>query len=272
MSTKPLVSVVVPTRDAGRTIGACLRSVRAQTWPAVELIVVDNDSTDGTFETAVALADLALRGGPERSAQRNLGIARASGEWVLYVDADMELAPEAVERAVRAGEERRAVGVFIPEVSVGEGFWARCRALERRCLLADPFLGWPRLVRTGYLRATGGFATWLTGTEDAELHSRMVADGALVVPADTCIVHDEGRLTLLGLVGKRFYYGKGIPAYRRAHRGAISAQARAAGRAFWRERRLLAGQPLVTGGMLVMRACELAAYLAGALAGARARP
>jgi hypothetical protein len=269
VSPDSLVSVVVPTRNARRTIETCLRSIRAQTYPAVELIVVDNGSTDGTWTAAVRHADLALRGGPERSAQRNLGIAHAAGEWVLYVDADMELYPEVVERAVRAGRDAGAVGVSIPEESVGRGFWSRCRALERRCLRGEPSLLWPRLIRTGYLRATGGFALWLTGTEDAELRHRMLAHGAPIVVADGLILHHEGRLTLRGLVRKRFYYGKGLLAYRRAHPGAISAQARATGRAAWRQRRLLLAEPLVTAGIVVMRAVELAAYLAGALAGWR---
>jgi len=263
----PLVSVVVPTRDAARTIETCLRSIRAQTWPALELIVVDNGSTDATWALALRHADLALRGGPERSAQRNQGIAHAAGEWVCYVDADMELAPDVVERAVRAGQATGAVGVAIPEASVGPGFWARCRALERRCLRDEPGLLWPRLIRTRYLRDTGGFAVWLTGTEDAELHRRMLADGAAIALADGLIVHHEGRLTLRGLARKRFYYGRGLLAYRRAHPGALTAQARAAARAAWRHRRRLLAEPRVAAGIVVMRTVELTAYAAGALAG-----
>jgi GT2 family glycosyltransferase len=265
----PLVSVVVPTRDAGRTIETCLRSIRAQTWPALELIVVDNGSTDATWAVARRHADLVLRGGPERSAQRNLGIGHAAGEWVCYVDADMELRPDVVERAVRAGETTHAVGVAIPEESVGPGFWTRCRALERRCLRDEPDLLWPRLVRTSYLRDTGGFAVWLTGTEDAELHRRMIAAGAPIALADGLILHHEGRLTLGGLARKRLYYGRGLLAYRRAHPGALTAQARAVARATWRQRRRLAAEPVVAAGIAVMRAVELAAYLAGAVAGRR---
>jgi GT2 family glycosyltransferase len=263
----PLVSVVVPTRDAGRTIETCLRSVRAQTWPALELIVVDNGSADGTWAVAERLADLALRGGPERSAQRNLGIDHAAGEWVCYVDADMELGRDVIERAVLAGTAAGAVGVAVAEESVGEGFWARCRALERRCLRDQPELRWPRLVRTGYLRDTGGFAPWLTGTEDAELHHRMVAGGAPIVLAGGLIRHHEGRLTLAGLARKRRYYGRGLLAYRRAHPGALTAQARAVARAGWRHRRELLAEPHVAAGIAVMRTVELGAYLAGAVAG-----
>src|SRR5687768_3411679 len=75
----PLVSVVVPTRNSQRTIERCLRSIREQSYPAIELVVVDNFSTDDTFQISTELADLVISAGPERSAQRNLGIERASG-------------------------------------------------------------------------------------------------------------------------------------------------------------------------------------------------
>jgi glycosyltransferase involved in cell wall biosynthesis len=263
----PLVSVVVPTRDSGRTIEACLRSIRAQTHPAVELIVVDNGSSDATWPVAVRLADVVLRAGPERSGQRNAGISRASGDWVLWIDSDMELAPDVVERSLAAAREAAAAGVFIPEASTGSGFWARCRALERRCYTGEPRIEAPRLVAAAYLRRTGGFAAHLAGTEDADLRNRMLADGVGLAGADALIVHHEGRLSLPGAARKRFYYGRGLPAYRRAHPGAVSAQAAATARAMWRHRRLLAGDPLHALGLAVLRACEAAAWAAGALAG-----
>ena len=47
---KPMVSVVVPIKDSIRTVEACLRSIRAQTWEPLELVVIDNFSTDGTWD------------------------------------------------------------------------------------------------------------------------------------------------------------------------------------------------------------------------------
>ena len=102
--TEPTVSVVVPTKDVGRTLKRCLRSIRSQSFPGVELVVVDNFSTDDTFEVAEALADIAVQAGPERSAQRNLGIELATGDYVLWIDADMVLTPHVVEDAVREAE------------------------------------------------------------------------------------------------------------------------------------------------------------------------
>jgi glycosyltransferase involved in cell wall biosynthesis len=266
---RPLVSVVVPTRDAARTVAQCLASVRAQTWPALELLVVDNWSRDGTWEVAARLADVALRAGPERSAQRNLGIERAAGEWVLWVDADMVLATDAVERALAAARAAGAEAVFLPEASTGSGFWARCRALERVCYAGEPRIEAPRLVRADVLDRVGRFEAANTGTEDAALRNRLLAGGARLAWADTVVMHDEGHLRLGTVLRKRFYYGRSLPAYRRAHPGAAAAQARATLAAWWRRRRLLAADPAHAAGLLVLRACEAAAWAGGALAGRR---
>jgi glycosyltransferase involved in cell wall biosynthesis len=266
---RPLVSVVVPTRDSARTVARCLVSLRAQTWPAVELIVVDNGSRDGTWEVAAGLADVALRAGPERSAQRNLGIRRAAGEWVLWVDADMVLAPDALERSLAAARAADAQAVFLPEASTGSGFWASCRALERRCYAGEPRIEAPRLVRADVLGRAGGFEAANTGTEDAALRNRLLAAGVRLTWADTVVVHDEGRLRLGAVLGKRFYYGRSLPAYHQAHPGAAAAQARATLAAYWRHRRLLAADPAHTVGLLVLRACEAAAWAGGAVAGRR---
>lgn len=89
-----LVSVLMPVRDAGRTLGAALESVRAQTHEAWELIVVDDGSTDATTEI---LAEFARRDRRVRVVSTPpLGIARAlqtgcataNGKWIARMDAD----------------------------------------------------------------------------------------------------------------------------------------------------------------------------------------
>jgi glycosyltransferase involved in cell wall biosynthesis len=258
------VSVVVPTRNAARTIRRCLESVRAQTSPVAELIVVDNWSDDGTWELAAPMADVALQAGPERSEQRNLGIGKARGAFVLWLDADMELAADTVERALEAASAAGAIGVFLPEETAGSGFWTRCRILERRCYHHEPRIESPRLLRADWLRETGGF-TGVAGTEDADVRNRLLAAGAELTWADTLVVHHEGRLRLGGLARKRYYYGKSLPVYRRRYPGAVTGQIGATAGALWRHRRLLLADPAHAAGLLLMRACEATAYLAGAL-------
>jgi glycosyltransferase involved in cell wall biosynthesis len=263
----PLVTVVVPTKDSGRTLERCLRSIRAQEYQEVELIVVDNHSTDQTWEIACRLADVALRAGPERSAQRNVGISAAKGEYVLWIDSDMELPPDVISDALATAERSGATAVFIGEATVGEGYWTACRALERQCYVGRDRIESPRLVRREYFERRGGFLTSLAGTEDAELRNRMLADGSVLAHAKAMIVHDEGRLTLSGVIRKRFYYGRGLTILRRAHPGAMSRQAGATLGALAANWRLLGRRPWLAAGVVTMRAAEAVAYFAGAASG-----
>lgn len=269
-SSSPLVSVVVPVKDGERTLEVCLRSIRNQTYPAVELIVVDNFSSDGSWEIAQEWAHHAEQAGPERSAQRNLGVQRATGPWILWIDADMEL-PDTIIEAAMGAVDAEVDGVFIPEVTVGDGYWTACRALERSCCIEEVLMQSPRLVRRDYLLDTGGFLESLSGTEDAELRSRMIEDGCSLAWIPDLIIHDEGAMSLGFVLSKRYYYGRGLKKYRVEHPGALSAQAGSALGAYRRHWRRLAARPTVAVGAVAMRAGELAAYGIGAGLGALER-
>lgn len=270
MPDQPLVSVVVPTRNNARTIRACLQSVRDQTYPRIELVVVDNHSTDGTLDVATELADLALTGGPERSAQRNLGVDMSEGQWVLWLDSDMVLPPGSLQEAVATATTAGALGVALPERTIGDGFWTACRALERECYLNQPTLHNPRLVRRDYLLGAG-FDPAMSGPEDADLRLRMRAEGRRIELAPIIVDHDEGRLSVGDVLRKRFYYGRSIPAFVGQHEGAVGAQGRALLQAYAANWRLLARDPVHAAGMVVLRSLEVLGYAAGAHRGKRDR-
>jgi glycosyltransferase involved in cell wall biosynthesis len=265
----PVVSVIVPTRNSIRTIRACLESVRAQHPQSVELVVVDNYSTDGTHEVAESVADVVVQRGPERSAQRNAGLHMARADWVMWVDADMVLPPDCVCRALETAASAGSPAVAIPEVTVGPGFLTRCRALERSCYVDDPSLHNPRLLRKDLLRELGGFHESMSGPEDAYLRHRLRAAGVDVVLAPVRIEHDEGRLTWGDVMRKRVYYGRSLPAFVAHTSGGLREQGAGTLRAFVRHRGRLARDPVHTAGMLGLRAAEAVAYAAGAVAARR---
>jgi GT2 family glycosyltransferase len=263
------VTVVVPTRNSMRTLSACLQSIRAQDVP-VDLIVVDNDSSDGTYELAREIADSTVRCGPERSVQRNTGVQRASTEWVLWVDSDMVLPPTTVSAALATAKETGADAVAVPEISVGVGFWTACRALERACYVDDPSLHNPRLLRRELLLGPGAFDPAMAGPEDTDLRLRLRSAGTrTALCPDVLIVHDEGRLTLRSILEKRVYYGRSLPAFVAKNPGALAGQGAGTLRALIRHWRTLAAQPVRTAGLLLMRALEAAAYLVGYQLGRR---
>ena len=100
-----LVSVVIPCYNARRFLSETLESALAQTYPYIEIIVVDDGSTDGTTELIRAYVDrVKAEFGPNRgaSAARNQGTTLAAGEFIQYLDADDLLVPDAIERRVAA--------------------------------------------------------------------------------------------------------------------------------------------------------------------------
>lgn len=262
----PKVSVIVPTKNVEPTIESCLRSIARQSWTTTQLVVVDNFSIDRTFEIAQQYADIAIQAGPERSAQRNLAIDQATGDYVLWIDADMVLTPHVLEDAVRAALAGDLVAVFIPEVTVGDGFWTACRALERRCYVGVEMIEAPRLVKRSFFVEHGGFVADVAGQEDADLRMRLLTLGERMGHIETYILHDEGRLTFRDIMRKRYYYGKSLPAYNRAQPGAISRQGAATLKAMVTSVPTLAGAPVHATALVGLRACEAAAYAAGAVA------
>ena len=264
-----VVTVVVPTRNNERTLEACLRSVREQTHHPVELVVVDNHSDDATPQIAARHADVVLTRGPERSAQRNAGVAAGTGQWVLWLDSDMVLPPDAIDVALRTADETGSGALALPERTIGSGFWTRCRALERECYLDDASLHNPRLLRRDLLTRDGGFRLDMSGPEDADLRLRLLSDGVPVVLAPVLVDHDEGRLTVRDVLAKRYYYGLSIPAFARTHDGAVARQGGRILAAYARNARRLAADPLHTVGMVALRAAEAAAYGWGAVRGRR---
>lgn len=91
MSARPTVSVVIATYQCGRFLRESLDSVLAQATPGVEVIVVDDGSTDDTPAILASYGDaLVTVAGRHRGfpAARNLGLARARGEWIAFHDAD----------------------------------------------------------------------------------------------------------------------------------------------------------------------------------------
>nr|MDT0656501.1 glycosyltransferase family 2 protein [Micromonospora sp. DSM 115978] len=98
----PLVSVIVPNYNYARALRLCLAALAGQTHPALEVIVVDDGSTDDSVAVAEAAGVRVLRTPTNSgvSVARNLGADHAHGEIIMFVDSDVALAPEAVATAV----------------------------------------------------------------------------------------------------------------------------------------------------------------------------
>ena len=141
---KPLVSIVVTTYNESKNIDVVLNSCKKQSYPSIEIIVVDSKrTTDNTASIARRFNYQVYVFGNERSVQRNYGVSKSKGEYVLILDADMKLSPTVVSDCIKSGYPT----LIIPEKSYGESYWAWCKALERNCYIGDPQIEAPRFFK-----------------------------------------------------------------------------------------------------------------------------
>jgi glycosyltransferase involved in cell wall biosynthesis len=257
------VSVIVPTRNAARTIGACLSSLRRQTHPDLEVVVVDNASSDGSPDMARSLADQVVVTGPERSAQRNAGAAVSTGEFLVFLDSDMVAAPLLTSEVVRVFRRNPCVhALVLPERSIGVGFWAQCKALERHLYVGDRHVEAARAFRRSAFVEAGGYDERIHGGgEDWDLPERLERLGGTVGRTATGVIHDEGRISLTDDLARKFYYGRTFGRYVRKRPGAAARKVFRG--ALLRKAPTLARHPKHGAGVLAMKTLELAAVMAG---------
>ena len=251
-------TVVVPTRNSGRTLEACLRSLRGQSVACL-VVVVDNHSTDETVPIACRYADVVAEAGPERSAQRNVGAALTTAPVVGFIDADMVVGASVVEQAIRA-LQTGAGGIVVPEHSFGEGFWAAVRQFERSFYRGSDSVEAARFFRRDVFEIVGGFDEAIEpGPEDWDLTIRVRRVAAVVrIPGE--IAHDEGRPTYWRACAKKAYYAAGLRSFVRKHgRASVSALDRPYVRKPWL---IFAQGPRLGCGLVALKTGEAVAVVA----------
>lgn len=265
----PKVSIIVPTKNSAATVRQCLESVRNQTERSIEVLVVDNGSDDSTLAIAQEFADLVITHGHERSEQRNFGALQAKGEYLLFIDSDMVLESDVVTECLSGARLSGVEAVIIPELTVGEGFWVKCRALERSCYVGDDRVEAARFYSRGAFMSVGGYDERLVGGEDWDLSQR-VARGASLGRTNARILHDERRLNLRRHLAKKAYYAGSYRHYWRKHGVSSLAMANTIARpAFLRNWRRLIRHPALTAGMVSLKGLELGASVYGMVASPR---
>ena len=199
MTDAPRFSIVMAAFNAAATVRSAIGSVLAQTNPDLELIVVDDGSTDGTAEALASVPDPRVRAisQPNRgpAAARNAGIAEARGGYVAFLDSDDLLMPTYLERSERALRESGGAGFAYTDAYV---FDAATGKVRRRSAMArnrppeppptDPAAFLLELLQRNFiyvattvprkvLEHVGGFDESLKGPEDYELWLRILVRG-----------------------------------------------------------------------------------------------
>ncbi len=199
MTDAPRFTVVMAAFNAAATVRSAIESVLAQTNSDLELIVVDDGSTDGTAEAVARVGDPRVRytSQPNRgpAAARNTGIAQARGAYVAFLDSDDLLLPSYLERSEAALRSTPGAGFAYGDAYVFDDFTGKVRrrsAMARNRppepppvdraaflleLLQRNFIYVAVTVPREVLDRVGGFDESLKGPEDYELWLRILLHG-----------------------------------------------------------------------------------------------
>ena len=177
-----IVSVICPTHG-NRDLTLLKQSIPDS--KDIELIIVDE--------------------GLERSQQRNIGIKRAKGKYLLILDSDQSISEGLIDECVYMIEKLGYDCLYIPEIIIADSFFGKIRAFER-CLLTGTAVDVPRFVRR---KKCPWFNLTLNGPEDAEWGNRLPEKRAIT----TSVLFHHDDISFGDFCRKKAYYSKSMKKY-----------------------------------------------------------
>lgn len=207
------ISVIIPAFNRAGELEECLKALRAQSLPPLEVIVVDDGSTDATPEVAVAGGARLIQAGRGRHPNvcRNMGASAAGGDLLAFFDSDTVPGPEVLRNAARriaGGDADAVIGVYALRhrhpnaASQYKNLWIRYSYLQSAGHVDWIFGAVSVITRDAFLRAGGfdGRMMMTHGGEDLELGKRMAAGELRILLDPSCEVEHLKRHTLVSLL------------------------------------------------------------------------
>jgi poly-beta-1,6-N-acetyl-D-glucosamine synthase len=226
----PPVSILVPAYNEGVMIEPAVRALLRMDYPVYEIIVLDDGSTDDTYERALAFEGqwggatvrVIRKSNSGKAATLNYGVQIAHFHYVLCMDGDSKITEDTLRRAVRHFRQPEVAAVAgNVKVVNRNSFWARVQALEyiEGLNMARRAQGFMRAVniipgplglfRRDVMIQVGGYDTD-TYAEDADLTLKILAQGWRIVYEDRAVAWTEAPETLQALIKQRYRWTRGI--------------------------------------------------------------
>lgn len=184
-ASEPLVTVIIPCFNQARYLAEAIDSVRNQTYRRVEIVVVNDGSTDDSVEVAAGYSEVILveQQNQGLSAARNRGLEASSGEMVVFLDADDRLLPVALSAGVACLSRHPACAFAYGQYQFIHADGTYMRGIVRDHPQKDPYLDFLLSNRVGMngtvlfrrwiFDQVGAFNTSMEACEDLELYLRI---------------------------------------------------------------------------------------------------
>jgi len=216
-----MITVIIPTYNVEKIIERCLVSIKNQTYPEIEILVIDDSSTDNTEKIVRKYANyrkyicpkeeaLKKKGLPftrkdKRTAQRNYGAKLAKGTYLLFIDSDMELPRDLIKECMDKIGNNDAI--LIDDEGISTTFWSKCHDFEKDLHKGDEEVTSPRFIKKSVFLSFNGLDENLTFNEDIDLHQRMRKNNCKIIHTNTRIKHYESD-SLKKIIQTYYKYGK----------------------------------------------------------------
>ena len=229
-SSLPMISLVVPAYNEGPVIQAAIRSLLLLDYPNFEILVIDDGSTDDTYEKAMAVAreqhDIEVRIITKRNGGKaealNTGMTAARGEFIVNMDGDSKLSGNTLRACIRHFENPR-VGAVAGTVKVinRDNIWTKIQALEyvEGLAMARKAQSFMRMViiipgplgmfRKSVMQQVGGY-DHDTFAEDCDLTLKLLMRGWHIPYEPSAVAWTEAPSGLLDLLKQRYRWTRGI--------------------------------------------------------------
>jgi len=207
-----LVSIIVTTLNEGKRLEPLFETIKTQTYKNLEVIISDSPKTNddtkeiiqqwqSNFPITRGLNNMVLGKG------RLEGAKLAKGEYLLQIDADMLLSPLLIEECVNL-IDNGADAININEEAIGEGYWTRCKWLEKRCYFNNYEISSPRFFSKNAYFEVGGHNPKLALSEDKDIDLKFKKYKKIIKFSKNIINHNEGKISLKKTFKSKFYWSQ----------------------------------------------------------------
>jgi glycosyltransferase involved in cell wall biosynthesis len=266
---KPIVSIIIPTKNSAKTLATCLDSIVNQSYMDIEIIIIDNHSTDNTLEIARKYTNAVYTFGPERSFQINFGAQIASGKYIYRVDSDFVLERNVIDEAVSMAESNSYGAIIIHNTSDPTvSFWAEVRKFERDMYDSglDELKIAVRFVRKDVFVSVGGFDTRMISGEDYDLHNRIIEKYS-IGRINAKEVHLGEYKSLREVARINYFYGKNTGLFLRIHKSRGFRQVSPFRKVYLRNYKEFLRHPILSAGFIIYQTVKYSSAVIGLLVG-----
>ncbi len=267
---KPLISVMLPLApDADPDLlDLCLRSITAQTYQETETLVLLSEGSPPELERVIShFPQLRIfHGSFTKSAARNFLAHQSKGEYMLYIDVDMELSRNLLEECIDLAMEKGSQAIITTQKEAPtRSFWGKCRSLEWDLLSDDIGSASPYFLLTSTFTEVGGFDENIDMWDDWVLSLRLVSKGIRFDRVQSPI-HIRDTTDLGEMFARKYKRGRFIPALLQKYPDAPYVKFfDRFKRIYVRNWKALLRSPILTLGLAFLKVLDIVALYAGRL-------